>query len=203
MTMTLGRALAGAAFVTAVALLPAAPALAQYSRSVDWCTGKGKPTEDQTINGCTAMIQSRTETRENRAIAYYNRGSTYGLKGEYDRAIADFDDAIRLNPKYARAYSNRAFYLDSKGEYDRAIADFNTAIRIEPSAIRYVNRGATYYNMKDYDRAIADYTAALRYESNHAGAYYNRGLAKQAKGDKDGGDSDIARGRAINPKIGQ
>lgn len=201
MGMTIGRALACAAL--ALALLPAAPALAQYSRSVDWCVGKGKPTADQTITGCTAMLQSRTESRQNRAIAYYNRGSSYGLKGEYDRAIADFDDAIRLDPKYARAYSNRAFYLDAKGEYDRAIADFNTAIRIEPSAIRHVNRGATHYNMKNYDPAIADYTAALRYEPNHAGAYYNRGLAKQAKGDKAGGDADIARGRAIDPKIGR
>ena len=41
------------------------------------------------------------------AVAYFNRGIAYQAKGERDRAIADYDKAIALNPKYANAYYNR------------------------------------------------------------------------------------------------
>ena len=62
-------------------------------------------------------------------------------KKEYDKAIADYDEAIRLDPKYAVAYHNRgnAWYL--KHEYDKAIADYGEAIRLEP-------KYASAYNMR-------------------------------------------------------
>lgn len=55
----------------------------------------------------------------------------YREKGDYDRAIADFDEAIRLDPKYAHAYENRAKAYASKGDYDRANTDRNEAIRLD------------------------------------------------------------------------
>jgi hypothetical protein len=54
---------------------------------------------DVTIGGCTAVIQSGKETRSALAMAYNNRGVAYRAKGEGDRAIADFNKAIELNPK--------------------------------------------------------------------------------------------------------
>jgi tetratricopeptide (TPR) repeat protein len=66
----------------------------------------------------------------------------YGNKGEYDRAIADFTEAIRLDPKLATAYSNRGLAYEKKGGYDRAIADFNQAIRLNPNdALSLCRRG--------------------------------------------------------------
>ena len=53
-------------------------------------------------------------------------------KGQYERAIADFDQAIKLNPKFASAYSNRGFSYEHKGEKKRAMADYRKAIELHP-----------------------------------------------------------------------
>jgi tetratricopeptide (TPR) repeat protein len=74
------------------------------------------------------------------------RGIDYNRKGQHDRASADFDEAIRLDPKFALVHYNRGWAYNSKGNYDRAIADFNEAIRLDPKdAAAYSNRGAAYY----------------------------------------------------------
>ena len=66
-------------------------------------------------------------------------------KGDYDKAIADFTEAIRLNPKIAKAYNNRGLAYENKGDYDKAIADCTEAIRLDPKfAEAYHNRGAAY-----------------------------------------------------------
>ena len=58
------------------------------------------------------------------AEAYSGRAVVYGRKGEHDKAIADYNQAIRLDPKYTLAYYNRGVVYAIKGEYDKAIADY-------------------------------------------------------------------------------
>ena len=59
--------------------------------------------------------------------------SPTGGKGGYDRAIADFDEAIKLNPNDANAYYNRGLAYKKKGDKEQAIADFRKALEIDPS----------------------------------------------------------------------
>ena len=66
------------------------------------------------------------------SLAYYNRGIAWQAKGQLDEAIADYSEAIRLNPKFVRAYYNRGIAWNAKGESDKAIADYNEAIRLNP-----------------------------------------------------------------------
>src|SRR3954451_17544471 len=101
---------------------------------------------DRRIAGCTEVLgRGQSETQANRAIAYSNRSGAYRLKGEHDRAIADYDEAIRLNPDQAFTYANRGAAYRLKGEYDRAIADLSEAIRLKPDhASAYANRGEAY-----------------------------------------------------------
>ena len=92
------------------------------------------------------------------AIAYVNRGSAYGEKGHYDRAIEDFNKAISINPNYAGAYNNRGNAYYKKGQYDRAIEDYNKAIALDPNdALAYTNRGAAYALKGVMGRAISDF----------------------------------------------
>ena len=74
--------------------------------------------------------------------AFNNRGIVYDHKGEYDRAIADYDRAIELVPNDATAYNNRGVAYGKKGDYDRAIRDYDQAIRLKPDhANAFINRG--------------------------------------------------------------
>jgi lipoprotein NlpI len=87
---------------------------------------------DRNIAGCTRIIQGRGETAKNRAIAYYNRGVAYHDKGDLDRAIADYTEAIRLDPKYAKAYSNRGIAYLYSGTLAKALADVSQASEFDP-----------------------------------------------------------------------
>jgi len=72
-------------------------------------------------------------SKEQRAVDAYNRGIAYAEKADYDRAIADYTEAIRLDPKLAEAYCSRgAAYGRGKSEYDKAIDDLTEAIRLNP-----------------------------------------------------------------------
>ena len=85
-----------------------APAAAQFSQRRAWCVNQGDAfSADQRISGRTSIIQSGRETRRNLAVADYSRGIVYSDKGDDDRAIAEYDQAILLDPKYAHAYTNR------------------------------------------------------------------------------------------------
>ena len=91
------------------------------------------------------------------ATFYYNRGVEELEKGQYDRAIADYNKALKLNPKSYKAYLGKGVVYSSKGQYDRAIADFNKAIKLNPRyGEAYNNRAVAYYAKKEYDKAWED-----------------------------------------------
>jgi tetratricopeptide (TPR) repeat protein len=118
-----------------LALVVCLPVTAQQP-SLDWtrCVNEGKAfSRGVQISGCTAVLQSGRETTANRAIAYSNRGNAYRAKGDTDRAIADYTEAIRLNPSDAIAYYNRGVSYERKGDHNRAIADYRRALAIDPS----------------------------------------------------------------------
>ena len=65
-------------------------------------------------------------------MTYNNRGNARRAKQEYDKAIADYNEAIRLDPTYALTYENRGIAWHAKQEYDKAVADYNEVIRLDP-----------------------------------------------------------------------
>src|SRR5260370_8214037 len=86
------------------------------------------------IGGCTALIQSNREATENLAVVFTNRGGAYVLKGQYDRAIQDYDQAIKLNPKFANAFTNRGGAYFSNGQYNRPIQDYDQPLNLTPTS---------------------------------------------------------------------
>ena len=85
---------------------------------------------DVIISGCNNLIQAGKETPARLAEAYCSRGIAYAKRREYDRAIADYDKAIDLDPKNAKALYQRGYVYDIKGQRDRAMADYNQAMRL-------------------------------------------------------------------------
>ena len=160
------------------------------------------PDPDLSISGCTAMIQSGHETQQDLAKDFSNRGTAYGRKGQLDRAIEDFDQAIRLNPNYAAAFNNRGSAYSAKGDLDGAIADYNEAIRLDPKiAAAFNNRGFAYSWKGDLDRAIADHSEAIRLNPKYALAFLNRGNEYRAQGDFDRAIADYSEGIRLDPRL--
>jgi len=131
---------------------------------------------------------------------FFNSGNAYLDEGDYDRAITDYTQAIKLNNNFADAYYNRGNAYFYKDDYDRAIADYTQVIRLNPNdADAYDNRGNAYCKKGDYDRAIADCTQAIKLNPNSDLAYSNRGYAYGKKGDYNRAIADYTQAVKLNP----
>ena len=64
---------------------------------------------------------------------HLTRGSALFKKGEYDDALKEFSEAIRLAPKAPQGYFERGQVWDAQGDYDKAIGDFNEGLRLAPN----------------------------------------------------------------------
>ena len=125
--------------------------------------------------------QTPTPDMAKTAITYYNRGVAKHDLGEYADAIADYDEAIRLQPDHASAYYNRGNAKYALGEYEAAITDYDEAIRLQPDyVLAYNNRGLIKYTLGEYAAAIADFDIAIELQPDNADAYDYRDIASRA-----------------------
>ena len=89
--------------------------------------------------------------------AYANRGIVWARRKEYDKAIADLNEAIRLDPDDVRPYADRGAAWGSKGQLDKALADLTEAIRLDPeNDSAYADRANVWFERREFDKALAD-----------------------------------------------
>lgn len=131
-----------------------------------------------TVEEAPAFFDKLVKEQPNNYYVWQMRGVGWKAKGEYDNAINDFTEAIRLNPHGTLAYISRGIVWYSRKEYDKAIADYNEAIRLDPKLVSaFNNRGVAWVGKKEYDKAITDFDEAIRLDPKLAYTYYSRGTA--------------------------
>jgi tetratricopeptide (TPR) repeat protein len=154
---------------------------------------------DEQIRGCTALIDGGGLSANSLAIVYNNRGTSYLQKGDYDRAIADFDRSLAIRTS-GSTYNNRGMAYDGKGQYERAIQDYDRAIALDPrDAQAYSNRGSSYLSIGQYDRALSDFDSAVALVPNWPIPIGGRGLALAGKGQFDRAIREFDRAIALRP----
>ncbi len=152
------------------------------SQEWTWCEGGKDITPDLQISGCTSIILGGRETTNNLSIAFNNRGNGYVQRKDDDKALSDFNQATRINPKNSLAHRNRANLHRRAKRYDNALSDYNEAIRLKPDYARaYDDRGDLYLEQKDFDLAIASYEQAVKYEPGNATFWADRGVGRIRK----------------------
>jgi len=164
----------GSIWPALAALLLAAPAQAQSNPDLEQCRSISN-NPDLAIKHCTRAIDSGKLTPAERAQAHQSRGVEFAGRNDYDRAIADYDAALRINPKLAEALHNRGIAWAHKGDPDRAIADFDAALRLNPKDPGTLHSRAVELTVKgEYARALADYDAVLRLDPKASGINFSK-----------------------------
>jgi lipoprotein NlpI len=169
--------------VTTCLLLVPAAAQAQPAGDAERCASiTNNP--DLAIQHCTKAIESGKFTGDPLAKLHYNRGIEWAAKTNYDRAIADYDVAIKLNPRVSDVFHNRGNAWGSKGDHDRAIADYDAAIKLNPKDLSSHSGRAFELTAKgDYERAIADYDVAIKFAPKSSATLLARGRVRFYSGD--------------------
>jgi tetratricopeptide (TPR) repeat protein len=146
---------------------------------------------DVAIKSCDAVID---ETLKNLANGYYFRGVAKADKNDYDGAIGDYTQALKVDPQDPDYLNSRAQAYEAKNDLDKALADYNQSLKVNPKSIyAYNNRGAAYQRKGDYARAAADYGEVTKLQPNNIDAWSARcwvramspGQAQQALSDCD------------------
>ena len=89
--------------------------------------------------------------------AFFNRGKTYSMQGNYEKALTDFDNAIKSKASFSLAYAYRGLILSALSNNSEAILSLNKAIRIDPvNGALYYHRAQHYYKLGKYKSAWAD-----------------------------------------------
>jgi len=131
---------------------------------------------------------------------YLKRGDENLEKGTYERALADYNNAIKTDPNYAEAYAHRGDAYLKKNDYDLAIAECNQAIKLDSNcAYAYAIRGYAYIHKNDYDRAITDLNQAIKLNPIDADSYNARGYVFSKKNDLTRAIADFEAALRISP----
>jgi tetratricopeptide (TPR) repeat protein len=125
---------------------------------------------------------------------YQYRGVCHERLHEYENALEDYSQGIRIDDTYVIAYiglGNNHYYL---GQYDEALADYSRAIDLDNSYTgAYINRANVYRVLGQYDQALTDYTRAIELDASYAKSYNCRGLIYRYLGQNDQAIADYNR----------
>jgi len=137
-------------------------------------------------------------------MPYNNRGVWYARQGQFDRALADFDAALRIQLDNASVYHNRGEAYIKMGDLPRALENFNRAIEYDPQYFKSYRSRAVIYRMQgNYSQALHDLNRVLQLKANDAESYYQRGYLYQIQGDVEHALADYQHALYLNPNLAQ
>ena len=114
------------------------------------------------------------------------RAEAYRELKECDKALSQFTEVIRIDPRHLKAHQGRGEIWFGKHDFDQAIPDFTSVIEVDPQKDdAFVWRGRCWNQTKNYDAAITDFTEAIRLNPKSSLAFYERGLAWEQKHNDD------------------
>lgn len=106
---------------------------------------------------------------------------------QWDKALADYSQAIELQPEDAKAWHNRGSAYHLLEQWDKAVTDYSKILELQPdSAHAWNDRAVAYSALGQFDKAASDFAAAAGLEPNNSTLRYLEAMAKLAAGDTDG-----------------
>jgi tetratricopeptide (TPR) repeat protein len=168
-----------------------AAAIADYTAIIDEC----RAGLEQGAKGDGASYAKKLQ-----AWAHMKRGEKQAEQRDATAALADFEAAIKLDPKLAKAYQNRGVSRAELGDTKGAMSDFSEVVRLMPTyANAWYNRGELKYEQGDFLSALADYNKAIELQPRDGGYFNSRGHTNYRLGRLREALSDYNRAVQIDP----
>ncbi len=138
-----------------------------------------------------------------RARALEDRGKSYSALRDYDAALADFNEALRIAPDRATTREARGKTYTARGEYDRAIEDFTAAILAggDLAFASYFNRGNAFMQKGQDREAIADMEQALKLKPQNGLAAMFRAYLLTRVGRIEEGERELKKAILADPQL--
>jgi tetratricopeptide (TPR) repeat protein len=168
------------------------------------CTAKEHLNSPQdAISACTEMLDGKVALDGwSKADIYVFRGNANGRRGDLRQAIADYTQALQLQPDDGNAFYNRGFAYQGLNDTELAIKDQSEAIRLNPSdADALLARGYGYERLGNLKAAVADFSEVIRLQPDNAEAYYYRWAAYKDLGETEHSIADLAALDRLNPRV--
>ena len=136
---------------------------------------------------CTMSVlvpaAAELEAASDEAVQRNNLGASLLQQGKVDEAVAEFQKALALDPKYTAAHLNLGYAYDRKGQIDEAMAQYQKVIALEPGNVFAHNNLGVLYDKKGlYAEAIKEFEQVLQVDPSNATARDNLERAKSSKG---------------------
>jgi lipoprotein NlpI len=103
------------------------------------------------------------------ALIMVERGRAYKQEGNFEKAIDDLSNAIRLQPNLGEAFRVRGNTLSQMGQHARAVRDLDSAVQVSPENYQaFYNRGVEHFYLGRFEAAAADLAHAVNIKPSHA-----------------------------------
>jgi tetratricopeptide (TPR) repeat protein len=134
--------------------------------------------------------------------AYVNRSYMYNHTDQYDKAMQDCNEGLKLEPDNFKLYVNRGISYRNTKQYGLAVKDYDRALQINPENWEtYIDRGTIYTDfLSDFDKGIADFKTLLKHDPSHPDGNFNLGVAYLKKGVYDSSLVYTLKAIRLNPK---
>jgi tetratricopeptide (TPR) repeat protein len=119
------------------------------------------------------------EKNPSAAMGWNNRGMVYYERGDYDKALSDFNESIKVQPRHPDAYNNRSVIFFKQKKYPYALRENQKVLEIDSMHREgYSNRASFFYAMQNYDSAEYYYLKASTHFPNNAASYFYTGVSR-------------------------
>lgn len=130
-----------------------------------------------------------------------NLGDYYGRQRNYEKAIEEFQTAIKLQPNYGDAYHNLGNIYQQINDYEKALTNYQKALEFNPNLWQSLqNIGFIYFNQKNYQRASEYFLQAIKIKSDEPSLYVGLGIIYYNKGDKLNAQIEFKKAFELNPQ---
>ena len=162
----------------------------------------GETAPPRVIQACTELLDRKILEGRNRFPLFANRARAYLAQDDKQRALNDYNEAVKLAPRNARVYYGRGVFYALQSDDDAALRDFDMAISIDSKPILALRQRAKIYQAHgNFSSALADYSHAIRLQPKTALLWSERGYVCLRQQDYESAAKDEAQAIQLDPKL--